>query len=195
MKTDQNRSLFLAVAVLILLMSLVLTHNGGLESLWAQVEPLSELTMGVQVAPSIELSISEGMNELGKKTFFSGNSIDFGSVSFTHPEKISNGDAFLENGTLKLEAVVNAGIIFSGATAVTLDLKKMKLSQNSFQNAYYSLSASRANTPSVIFQDPQSNRLASITNPTTIPLRMVLEISPQQSGYISDRFRLEARAL
>ena len=105
------------------------------------------------------------------------------------------GDAYVENGLLYLEAVLNVDVTFSGASSVNMRLSKLRYSSKPFNEAYYSLSINRSETLTKIQQDPNQNSLKTITVPETMTLRLVLEILPQQSGKLSDRFSLEARTL
>ena len=148
--------------------------------------------IGALMPSAVEMSIAGGTNEYGKQTIFLVNNIDFGTVSFIHPEAISNGDAFIENGFLKLESVLNIGIQFSGVNTVAVDLSKLPISSNPFAETYYSLSISRASVPVVIYTEPQFNRVSSFTSSSTVVLRMIYAIKQQQSGKIYDRFRLTA---
>lgn len=161
--------------------------------LWSTEVP--SVTVGATASSSIELSIDGGVNQFGKRTVVVGNAIDFGNVSFTHPELIANGDAYLENGYLRLEAIFEVGLVFGGATAVDLTLKKIDPSQHSFHNTHYSLSTNRSDILEPIYEDPRSNHLTRLVSSSTLALRTVMEISPQQQGRLADRFRLEANAL
>lgn len=154
-----------------------------------------DVDIGATVTTGIQLALSEGTNQFGKRTLLYGNAVNFGSVSFINPERIINGDAYLEDGLLVLEAVINFDIIFNGANAVFLQLSKLHASTNPFHKAGYSLAINRATTATEILTDPSKNTLATITESKSIPLRLTFEISPQQQGKISDRFRLEATSL
>ncbi len=153
------------------------------------------VAMAADIQSSIQISLSEGTNQSGKKTYLVGNSINFGEISFIHPELTSNGDAYLENGHLKLEAVLNVGVIFSGASQATLDVTRLLASTNPFTKTYYSLSTNRSDTLSEVYDEPRTNTLTTITESATVPLRLVLEIKPQQQGKLSDHFRLETTTL
>lgn len=155
----------------------------------------SSVAMAAELESSIQISLSEGTNQSGKKTYLVGNAINFGDISFIHPELISNGDAYLENGHLKLEAVLNIGVVFSGASQALLDITRLLASTNPFTKTYYSLSTNRSDTLSEVYDEPRSNRLTAITESATVPVRLVLEIKPQQQGKLSDHFRLEATTL
>lgn len=144
--------------------------------------------------PEIKLEITGGNNQTGRRTIVLNNSINFGTVSFIHPETIANGDSYLENGHLLLEAVVDLDVTFSGTNSVLLELSKLKLSTNSFYRTYHSLSIDRSQKPEETQTDPSKSQLKAVTNSETVPLRLVFEITPQQTGAISDRFRLEANS-
>ncbi len=149
-------------------------------------------SIGATPVPEIQLSIAGGTNNSGRRTLVLNNSVSFGNVSFIHPEAIANGDSYLENGHLFLEAVVDVGIIFSGTNSVVLELSRLNLSNNSFFRTYHSLFTDRSQTPEQTSNDPNKSQLKTLTNTETVPIRLVFEIKPQQTGNISDRFRLEA---
>ncbi|QQR80002.1 MAG: hypothetical protein IPJ69_11755 [Deltaproteobacteria bacterium] len=150
---------------------------------------------GATVVSSVQIGLSEGMNQFGRKTIFQGGFIDFGSVTFTHPEQVASGDAYRDEGNLKLEAVMNVDIIFGGASSVSLELMKLRTSANPFNDTYYSLSTIRSDVAQQIYEEPRSNRIQTLTSSTTFPLRLILEIRPNQTGRLSDRFRLQATTL
>lgn len=187
----QSKPFFLKLSALFLFAAFFLLLQRS--ALWGTEAP--PVTVGATASSSIELSIGGGVNQFGKSTVVVGNAVDFGNVSFTHPELIANGDAYLEKGYLRLEAIFEAGLVFGGATAIDLSLKKVDPSQQSFHNTYYSLSTNRSDTVEPIYEDPRSNRLARLVASSTLTLRTVMEISPQQQGRLADRFRLEANAL
>jgi len=144
---------------------------------------------------NIQISLSGGTNQYGKKTVFQGRTLNFGKVSFIHPEQISNGDAYLYNGNLRLEAIVNVDVIFNGATSVSLHLSKYRDSTSPFHNSYFSSSVDRAHSLEKIDEQPLSNLINTINSAKTTAFRLVLEISPQQTGKLTNRFLLEARSL
>lgn len=154
------------------------------------VEP--DVDFGAQVTTGIQMSLAAGSNESGRRTLISGSSIDFGSVSFVHPDLISNGAAYLDSGNLILEAVVSVEVVFNGASAVTLDLSRLLTSANSFHKSSYALSINRSTVLTEVLDDPNKSRLSTLTETTSVPLRLAFEITPQQQGRLTDRFRLEA---
>lgn len=155
----------------------------------------SDTDVGADIMTGIQLALSGGTNQSGRRTILSNSILDFGSVSFITPELIANGDSFLENNHLMLEAVVNVDIVFNGTNAVFTKLSKLRTSTNPFYKTYYSLTTSRSGTKTEIQEDPIKSDLTTITEPSTITLRMLFEVSPQQTGRLSDRFRLEATTL
>ncbi|MFH1653686.1 MAG: hypothetical protein ABIE74_06485 [Pseudomonadota bacterium] len=164
--------------------------------LFGQTANDSQVEMGATVNPTIQITLSGGSNQFGKSTILTGDAVDFGNVAFTHPELVSNGDAFLnDKGNLVLEAVLNVAIIFSGIDSVGVELTRLYASPSSFSNSYYSLSTNRSDIGDVIYTYPQFNRVDVLSGANTITLRMLLEISPQQSGKITDRFRLTTSAI
>lgn len=177
----------------IVLGGLLLLTGGIFLDLQAQTP--GNVDVGASPTPEIQLGLKGGTNQFGKRTILTGSAIDFGNVSFIHPETIMNGDAFLEDGHLKLEAVIGIDVTFSGAASVKLELTRLAQSANPFHETYYSLSLDRAQAPTKVLDFPAKNNLITITKATTVPLRMIFEISPQQKGRISDRFRLEANTL
>lgn len=153
------------------------------------------LETGVTLEPALEIGITGGTNPLGKKTLFAGGGINFGTISFTHPERISNGDAYLKNNLLHLEAIMQVSVTFNGFDSVALELKKLPSGGNSFHQSSYSLSTQREVAPEVIFEDPRNNRVQTLTQSSETLLRLVLEMTPRQKGWVRDGFRLEARGL
>lgn len=173
------------------LISPLMTDQG-----YAQATQPSNMDVGAMLSPTIALELSGGTNQFGQRTLLSGMGINFGTVTFTHPELIVNGAAYLQQGNLQLEAVVNVGITFSGASAVQLSISRLRVSANSFHKTYYSPSINRSDVPTVIYDDPQKNQIGTVTQgQTSIPIRLVMGITPQQTGRISDRFRVEAQAI
>ncbi len=150
---------------------------------------------GATIVSSVQIGVSEGTNQFGRKTIFQGGLIDFGAVTFTHPEQVASGDAYREEGNLKLEAVVDVDIVFGGASSVSLELMKLRTSANPFNDAYYSLSTIRTDLAQQIYEEPRSNRIQTLTGSTSFPLRLILEVRPNQTGRLSDRFRLQATTL
>lgn len=183
---NYKKAFLLAMGVLTLWQAL------KLRSLDAQS---SGTDVGVTLNPSIQITLTEGTNQFGKKTILLGNNIDFGTVTFTHPEAVSNGDAYVESGFLRLEAVLNVGVVFGGVSSVGLDLKKLKVSPTPFHQVYYSLSMDRSSVNTTILEDPLSNRLSTLTGSDSVPLKLIFEINPSQKGRLTDRLRLEANAL
>ena len=179
-----NTLLLLFQAMMILAMASPLLGQGGQDG-------GSPVTMGAQVERGLQLSLAGGTNPLGKKTFFSGNTIDFGAVTFTQPELITNGDAYLEIGKLRLEAVLNMNLVFGGVASVTLDLTKLKASANSFRETYYSTSINRSDPLTVILQEPQKNRLQTLTASAEVPIRIVLDSNARVpiGAQVGARFR------
>lgn len=149
-------------------------------------------SIGASPVPEIQLAVTGGNSQSGRRTLVLNNSINFGNVSFIHPEAIANGDSYLENGHLLLEAVVDLGVAFSGTNSVALELSRLNLSTNPFYRVYHSLTLDRSQKPEETQNDPNRSQLKTLTNTETVSLRLVFEIRPQQTGSISDRFRLEA---
>src|SRR3989338_4118254 len=100
-------------------------------------EAQTDIHFGAQLTPTIQLTLEGGSNQFGKRTSIVNNSLDFGSVTFTHPELTSNGDAFLEDGLLKLEAIFDVGVVLSGTNSVALSLSRLRSSTNPFYRASY----------------------------------------------------------
>lgn len=155
----------------------------------------SAFDVGTTLVSSVQIGLGEGTNQFGRKTILQGGVIDFGSVSFTHPEQVASGDAYRENGNLKLEAVVDVDVVFGGASSVSLELSRLKTSANPFHDTYYSLSTIRTDVAQQIYEEPRTNRIQTLTSSATLPLRLILEIRPNQTGRLSDRFRLQATTL
>lgn len=153
------------------------------------------LDFGATLDPSISITVSGGSNQYGKLTFFSGNSMDFGKVTFTRPDQISNGDAYLKAGRLMLETVINTEVVFNSITAVNLYVSKMRVSANPFNETYVTLSQDRSAIPDKIFEEPLSNKIIQLSSPSTVTFLLLLEISPQQTGRVSDYFKLTAQPI
>ena len=151
----------------------------------------TKLEMGATVIPSILVTLEGGRNARGKSTAFISNQIDFGNVSFINPDNIANGDAFRQGNNLILEAVLNVSIDFNGADNVSLSLSKLKTSINSFAKSSFSLLNSIDGPSSKILEYPRSSRIATLHEPSTLMLRLLFDISPQQTGRIYDQFQLE----
>ncbi len=188
MKQNKKPLFFLNTFVFLILFFLFTQAMG-------QSQPFPNMDVGAVVNPGIEIGLAEGVNSFGKKTIFAGNSIDFGNVTFIHPELVFNGDAYLEKGYLRLEAVINIGITFGGTSSVALNLTRVKKTARSFHETYFSLSTNRSDLVQAVFEEPQNNRLTTLTSSATIPLRIIMEVSPSQQGRMTDRFRLEAQPL
>lgn len=150
------------------------------------------LNFGVTINPELQISIRDEVNAYGRRTLFTGSGVEFGTVSFTHPELIGNGDAYIQNNRLMLEAVLAISIMYNGVNAVQVDLTKVAGSPNPFKGTYFDLNKNRATMPIEILMEPRANRLLTMTTPGTLTLRLVFEVSPQQSGGLSDRFRISA---
>lgn len=150
------------------------------------------LNFGVTVNPELQITIKDEVNAYGRRTLFTGSGVEFGSVSFTHPELIGNGDAYIQNNRLMLEAVLAVGIMYNGVNTVQVDLTKVAGSPNPFKNVYYDLSKNRTTMPIEVLMEPRVMRILSMNNPSTFTLRLIFEVAPQQSGSLSDRLRISA---
>lgn len=155
----------------------------------------SNTDVGADITTGVQLQMAGGSNQNGKRTLLQGTSINFGAVSFINPEFTTNGDAYLENNHLMLETIIDIGVVFNGATSVSMQLNKQRASINPFYKTYYSLSVNRTSTKTETAEDPLWSPLTTITEPATVSLRMVYEILPQQKGRLTDRFKLEATSL
>lgn len=194
----KNTRFFLIVFFLFLVVFFVYQRviwSSSFRPLFQTTETPTDVDTGADVVAAIQLSLADGTNSSGKRTRVYLNNISFGSVSFIAPELISNGDSYLEDHHLMLEAIVNVEAVFNGASSASLQLKKMRTSTNPFYKTYYSLLVGRNDIKTEIQEDPLKDDLGIITEPTTLPLRLVFEISPQQKGHLTDRFRLEATTL
>ncbi len=186
------RKLIVKVTALLLVMSAVLLLIAPSMS---NSDDSSTVAAGTQIIPSLSISVTGGTNQYGKKTLFDGTSINFGGVSFIHPELIINGDAYLQGGDLMLEAVIGTDITFNGTNMIGLSLTRLIASANPFSETYYSLSLSRSDNPTIILQDPQSNRICELMTSGTVTIKMLFRIKAQQTGSLTDRFRLTATGL
>jgi hypothetical protein len=145
---------------------------------------------GVNVNPEIQITINGGINVYGKQTIFNGSGVDFGSVNFVHPEFIGNGDAYIQNGRLVLEAVLDVNVAYSGLNSVAVNVTKIGGSPNPFSKCSYSLNLNRSAVPIDFQTEPQYDTITTLTSPGHIVLRTLFEISPKQSGVMTERFRL-----
>lgn len=194
------RNFFVLLVVFLLFSAAFLAHERELWSssfrpLFQTTEDPTDVGAGADVSTGIQLSLTGGSNQSGKITRVFANSIDFGSVSFITPELIANGDAYVENNHLMLEAIVTVGMVFNGATSASMTLKRLRASANPFYETYYSLQMNRQDVKTTIEEDPLQSTLGTFTEQTDLSLRLVFEISPQQKGHLTDRFELEAGAL
>lgn len=160
----------------------------------AEAVDTPSVTFGATVNPTLQLSINGGVNAYGKRTLFIGSGVDFGVVTFTHPDLVGNGDAYLSGGNLMLESILDVTATFSGLPSVRIDLSKFVGAANPFKHTYCSLAVNRAEPLVEILVEPQANHLTAMTTPGTFTLRMVFEIIAQQGGMLADRFRLLAGA-
>lgn len=163
-------------------------------NIFSQDQPL-ETDIGATVTPVIHLSIGGGSNPFGKNTVFTGNGIQFRSVNFLHPELVTNGDAYRVGSNLRLEAVLNVGVDFSGVSGVKLFLGRVDISSNPFAKTHFSLSLNRSDVIQEIFTIPRQNEIKQFDEPKSIQLRLLFDIKPQQQGEIFDRYELTAKAL
>lgn len=147
------------------------------------------------VNPELQIGINGGINPTGRQTIFTPAGISFGHVSFIHPETISNGDAYLANNVLNLEAILAVGVIYNGFPSVGLDITKIAGAPAPFKAIFYSLSLDRNVPLNEVVTEPSSIRITTINAPQTVTLRVVFQISALQTGNISDRLRLTALTL
>lgn len=147
------------------------------------------------VSAELELTISGGNNEKGKRTLLLSDAIQFGKVSFVQPEIIATGDAYLSDGSLMLEAIIEIATVFNGTNQVSLRLTKLNESSNSFHAVYYSPSVSRSQSLEKVQTSPSKNLIKTIRKSTDFPIRVVFEISPEQKGDFYDRLKLEATSI
>lgn len=176
----------------IILLALLALVSTSIFSPLAGAIDTPNLNFGVTVNPELQISIRDEVNAYGRRTLFTGSGVNFGSVSFTHPELIGNGDAYIQNNRLMLEAVLSIAIAYNGVNTVQVDLTKVAGSPAPFKGTYFDLSKNRATMPIEVLLEPRSNRLTTMSNPGSFTLRLVFEVSPQQSGALSDRFRISA---
>lgn len=172
-------------SAMIVVLAVVVVRSATIEA--ADFPPVG---FGVNVTPEIQITITGGINAYGKQTIFSGSGVDFGSVNFVHPEFIGNGDAYIQNDRLVLEAVLDLGIAYSGLTSVAVNLTKIGGSANPFYKSSYGLNLDRSAVPIEFQTEPQYDTITTLTTPGHVTLRMLFEITPKQSGALTERFRL-----
>lgn len=183
----KKRDLLIQVVALVLMIVVFNTTS-------TQADP-NPFQFTASVSTDLQLTISGGNNERGKRTLLMGDSIQFGQVSFVQPETISTGDAYLDNGSLMLEAILDVNTVFNGTNQVRINLNKYSDSSNPFNEIYYSLSTSRAQSLEKVQTSPAKNPLKTIRRSSEFSLRVVFEIAPQQKGDFYDRLKLEALPL
>lgn len=181
-KSAATRVFFVAALAV---MALAVVHSANIEA--ADFPPIG---FGVNVNPEIQITITGGVNVYGKQTIFNGSGVDFGSVNFVHPEFIGNGDAYIQNDRLILEAILDLGIAYSGLSSVVVNLTKIGGSANPFNKCSYSLSLNRSSLSIEVQTEPQFNPVVTLANPGHTTLRMLFELTPKQSGAMTERFRL-----
>jgi len=102
----------------------------------ADITQTPDFTFGTTVDAALQISIRDGVSLYGHRTIFTGSGVDFGRVTFTNPELIGNGDAYVDNNKLYVEAILDIGIIFSGLLSVHVDLSKLMGAPNGFKNVF-----------------------------------------------------------
>ena len=161
----------------------------------AQLGQQGDLGMNSNIIPSLTMELNGGVNDLGRRTFLTGNAVDFGNVIFTQPEFISNGDAYLlDDGNLVLEATLVAKLTYSGTPNASLELSKLPAVANTFSQTRYSTGIRRDDRNNTIptYADTSTVKEGAISG-IEIPFRVLAYVSPAQSGLLSDNFRLIAR--
>lgn len=152
------------------------------------------LDPSVDVESSVAISLAGGTSPSGKRTFLVENALDFGRTSFIKPETVGNGDAYLHGETLHLEAIFSLGLVMNGMDFADVNVSKLRVSDNPFNNIYYSTSTSREVEPKKVLTEPLQNLIFEARESQSAPLRLVFEIAPQQRGRIFDRIKMEALA-
>lgn len=183
---------FLTYVLAVCTIYISVTNVIGISELDADTNQTPNLSFGTTVDAALQITLRDGTNLYGRRTIFSGSGVEFGRVTFTNPGLVGNGDAYIDDNRLFLEAILDIGISFSGLLSAAVDLSKVAGAPNSFKSSLFSLSKNRSELAVEVLTEPRANRLATINSPTTFPIRFVFEVSPQQSGNIADRFRIIA---
>lgn len=155
----------------------------------------SPFNFTASVGTDLQLTLSGGSNEKGKRTLLLSNAIQFGKVSFVKTDAMTTGDAYLNNGSLMLEAIIDTATVFNGTSQVSLQLSKNSDSANAFHQVYYSLAKSRSQPLEKVKVTPSKNLLKTIRKSTDFSVRIVFEIAPQQKGEFYDELKLEATSI
>lgn len=158
-----------------------LAQHGGLGT---------ELEIGAVATSALDISLAGGTNEFGRVTVLSGNTIDFGPVSFSSPKQVTNGDAFLVGENLRLEAVTNVTLRFNGQTFTRLSITKTRRSNNPFAETYFSVTRRRVQDPETIRTQPLENEVTTVRRSQTLQLRLYFDVTPKHEGRISNRLRI-----
>lgn len=146
------------------------------------------------VNAELQMTISGGNNEKGKRTMLISDAIQFGKVSFVTLTPIT-GDSYLNDGSLMLEAIIDTSIVFNGTSLVNVKLTKLDETSNSFHEIYYSLSKARLQSLEKVLTSPVKNSIKTIRKSTNFPIRVVFEIAPEQKGDFYDRLKLEVTSI
>ena len=129
--------------------------------------------VGARIRGNVTIELDGGRNEFGKQTTLSGNSIDFGVVSFA--SDVANGDAYLYNENLMLEAILEVDVTFSAARKASVYLSKLRHSTRSFNNNYFSTEQKRTTRLTKILENPQKNTVATLTKRGAFDVRLIFQ--------------------
>jgi len=148
------------------------------------------------VSPSLSLSFTGLRNYRGRQTFIFNDRIDFGEVSFINYKDIDNGDAFLENQYLILDAVIGLNINGSGYTNGQITANRKIITDKAFDQVRFSTHDRGTANSTDIPLDPNTVRIKTFdSNVSQIPLRFLFYINRSQTGRLSDTVQLTINAI
>lgn len=180
------RSLVLLISgVFFLLLSLAETYPQTQQS---------DAGLFAQVNPSLSLKVEGGVNDQGRATIITGGQVSFGNVTFTEPQLIGNGDAFLDNQfRLHIEATLKVTVTSGGIDRANVELSRLPGSPNPFANFLFSNGIRREDAMQAIPTTPEKILIRTIQKGgDSFSLRILGVIEPSQSGAFSETVRFYA---
>ncbi|MFH1874311.1 MAG: hypothetical protein ABH859_03885 [Pseudomonadota bacterium] len=147
------------------------------------------------VSSSLSISLEGGRNYRGRDTRIFNNNLNFGSVSFLNPDLINNGDAFLENSYLILEATLKMTIVGNGYTQGQILANRQISTSETFSKVRSSTSdLGTENSIDILFEPSVTQIKTFDTNTTELSIRFLYYIDRSQSGSFADTINLTALA-
>lgn len=154
------------------------------------------LSSKASLSSSLTVTLSGGSNYRGRETRIFNNSIEFGQVSFTDPDLIDNGDAFIEKQYMVLEAIVEMEISGNGFSSGEVTAYRIIPTSESFEKVMTSgVKWGTANAIEIPFT-PSTSKISEIQKDTTkMPLRFLYFINRTQFGTLVDTITLTVNVL